>query len=278
MIKANLLFMIAAFHPYYSDEICRCIRFKPGPVTADLQSKYGFLLRNTGNGFDLYANNSGNPSSLLNYIINTTGYSFFDFVFETTDPAFYLFTALPADWKGELTYDSRYTKPVPGTNKIKLTEQLTENKSIQAAGNIQIHFNDLIPFLNTNTVVEYNIRFTARVTQWQYFIVNKNAVPLSNPFIKGNVDFEFEGPETISIPSGQEALFFNSGKHLLPLCEKPGYKFSLLDHTGKDQIITPKSTRNKTVLRSLPSPDPSRFEFVEIDGSKQFSSPMYIYI
>lgn len=267
-----LLFTFEAFHSYFTDGICYCLDFEPGTDTMLLQKRFGFPLRNTRNGFGFYQSQEGETEKLLQYIKINTGIASFDFTIQTTTAAFYSFTSLPPAWKGQLQYDSRNTVQQPGKKTIELKEQLSAVEDSAIAGTMRIRFEDIISGLKKEGTLQYEIRLKARSTQWNYYFINNSGVTLNDPAINNDQGFVFDGPETVTIPSGQKALFFSSGSQLLTLGERPPYRFSLVSKAAQ------QAGRNKLIIKRLPTPDPEQYELVQAGNEKQFASPMYVFI
>lgn len=272
MMTSNniLLFRLNVYHDYFIGGLCPCLHFAPGNDTKVLQKRYGFLINHHRYGFEWYADSKRTVPEFLAYITTVTGADGFDFDITTEYETFYGFTQLPAGWAGQFTFDSGNS--TVAENDIVLQPQLSSSTVNGPLGKIRIGFSDII----AQTGNTYNIRFTARATQWQYYVVNNSQVPLNEPLVKGmNGDsFRFSGPENVSLANGQQALLFTSGTRLIPLSESPKSKFSLLsipEHTGN-------SVPAKQVFKNLPQPDPAYWEFVQVNGAQQTSSPMYVYL
>jgi hypothetical protein len=267
-----LLFTFEAFHSYFTDGVCYCLDFQPGTDTALLQKRFGFPVRDTRNGFWFYQSQESDTAKLLQYIKDNTGISSFDFTINTTTASFYNFTSLPPAWKGQLQYDSRYTVQQPDKKVIELKEQLSGIEDTSITGTVRIWFDDIITQLKKNIPLQYEIRFNARSTQWNYYFINNSGVTLNYPAINNDQGFVFDGPETVTIPSGQKALFFTSGSQLLTLGERPPYRFSLVSKAAQ------QAGKNKLIIKRLPTPDPEQYELVQAGNEKQFTSPMYVFI
>lgn len=138
---------------------------------------------------------------------------------------------------------------------------------------LTIHFADIIEQA-AGACAQFAIRYAARATQWQYFVVNKGALKLDNPAITGKADINFEGPESVTIPSGQQAMLFTSGGNLIPLSEHPRYKFDLVNNPAG--ATTRPAAR--TIVRGLPGPAPWRIGSTLIGANNQCISSMYVYL
>ncbi|MEJ0103885.1 MAG: hypothetical protein WDO19_15570 [Bacteroidota bacterium] len=174
-----------------------------------------------------------------------------------------------------MNYDSKDQVAESGKRVIGLKEKLSENKSTAIAGTVLIRFDDIT---GETGAPRFIIRLTARSTQWQYFFINNSAVHLEKPVITGNGTIKFDGPETVTIPSGQQALFFSSGSSLLPLSERPAYSFSLVNRVTPRAGDLQRVMKNRVIIKSLPFPDPVQYGSVQVENEDQFSSPMYVFI
>lgn len=269
------VFKVEVSHTYFDKNICRCLCFKPGPVTSSLLSRFGIRKRDNMNGFDLFINSRTPLPEFLGYISNTTGSSFFDFEIETIAPAFNLFTELiPTNWVGKLVYDSGSELNTNENGQILLGASLSPGGT-SFLGSLTIHFDDIIKTANQG-FAQYAISYTARATQWQYLVINKSAVQLDNPAISGKAGINFIGPQNVTMDNAEQALLFTSGDNLLPLSEVPKYKFDLVNNTARQTGQKPSSA--KVIFKGLPSPHPSRIAFDKAGNTGRIVSPMYVYV
>jgi hypothetical protein len=279
MMQSNLqrAFRIEVFHSYFEGDVCKCLQFKPGVVTRKLLNRFDLTIRNHINGFDFYVNSRNSLSEFLSYLENVTTEICFDFEIETNNPKFFLFTDLPTDWMGELIYSSKAT--IEDGDKLLLTESLSIHKSSACLGKLTMNFEDILKFQNDKGYAKFDIRLSARSTQWQYFVINKSLIQLNNPAISAKTNIDFDGPENVFIESGQAALLFSSGKTLIPLSEKPKYKFDLINNPPLSSSETiRKIPAPKIIWKGLPNPDPKRFGISKVNKENLVSSPMYVYI
>lgn len=266
--KCSILFRLIIHHTYFKDGACNCIRFSPGPLTRQLLHRYNYHFAASGNVFELFGTSA--QRSFFEYIKKTTGIGHFDIELRITDTDFYHFTKLPFRPGGEFIYDTQESTNYFDKDSLHLRE-MTGDKATNRFGIVNIHFDDIMKYNKSGSSVQFAIDLTARATQWQYFIVNTNGTLLENPVIKKD-DILFKGPASVSMKNGQQALFFSSGDHLLPLQESPSYRFSLSSHGHDDSSVT------KTIIKTLPCPRPSHFELIDMNGTKEMASPMYVFI
>lgn len=177
-----------------------------------------------------------------------------------------------------MEYDSHDPLNSTEGNNTVLHLTLTEQKNPSVIGNLKIYFDDIPGPAGKSSPANYIIRLMARSTQWQYYIINKNSVSLSNPSISGKTNISFKGPGNVKLENGEEALLFYSDQDL-PLSQVPTRKFDLVSETAGSTInTTKKSSGTKIVYKGLPNPDPPDMGTILIDGKIRPASPMYIYI
>jgi len=195
---------------------------------------------------------------------------FFDFEIETSTPAFTLFTDLPMGQLSQLAYDSHNKANTRLGPAIQLNVNMTPCTSAPYLGTITIYFDDII-----KGYTQYAINYKARSTQWQYFVINKSAVQLENPAISGKTPVSFDGPSSVTVGNGQQAMLFTSGDNLLSLSEVPKYKFDLVNKPVRQ---TGASSSPKVIFKGLPSPDPRRSGVNTGAEDNMVVSPMYVYV
>jgi len=279
MITTNYLqvLSLSVAHSYFEGNICTCLQFRPKPLAAELFGRFGFRMRNKLNGFELYTTSTATLRSLFNYITSATGEVFFEFDMLSSRSDFNSFTEIPVNWVGLLEYSSRNI--TEGDKTLLLKETLSPPVTPSVCGNLKIYFDDLLDETEEGTTPSFEISFSARATQWQYFVINRNSVPLDNPLIKGKADIVFENRGTVTIETGERALLLSSGNALLSLSEVPVYKFDLVNElrSGGNETTT-KRTPARTVFKGLPNADPAQSGLISINDKIQVSSPIYIYV
>lgn len=278
MMQSNYIKVFSAevFHTYFQDDICRCLRFVASDATAKL-GKRGFHMRNKVNGFDLYFNGMQTLAETFSYITQTTGLEYFEFNAITSDPEFTMFTDISPDWLGQLLFDSSSTSNEYANGAVVLKENLYPYPDERYVAILKIYFRDILNNQANGAPVAFEMRLNARSTQWQYYIINRSAVPLDNPAISGKSGIKFDGPENVTIQSGQRALLFSSGANLLPLSLAPKYKFDLVNTTTSVESAVKKSGQ-KVLFKGLPNADPKNIGIVNVNGKSEVSSPIYVYV
>ena len=264
-----MIFKVSIFHSYFENSICNCLSINLKPDAAFILKRFNFLIRNTINGIEFYSNSSNVPA-LLNYISESTRLSSFDFELTANNDCFNYFTDLPMNWAGQLEYNSNSKSNLQEEGNIQLVAQLSQSMYQPILGNMVIHFTNIM----NNVPAQFTINYKARATQWQYFIINKSAMKLDHPKIVGKSEIEFEGPQNITIETGEKAMLFSSNQNLIPLNALPVYKFDLIDSPTKEII---KNAPIKTIVKGLPTPSVAQMGIIKSD-IKLVSSPIYVYV
>lgn len=275
MIQSNFIkmFVVAVYHTFYDNNKCNCLNFTPSAKTLKVLDKFGFKINLVSNGFELFSNTKSSVSNLLDYILKTTQQDCFEFDINCSNPNFILFTELPINWLGEINYSSQDPKNQINKDSTILNQTLETKAMSLYFGNLKIYFDDI---KKTTNPLLFEINFTARATQWQYYFINKNNVQLNDPSITEKENIQFDGPQKMTLQTGEHALLFTSGTNNIVLSEKPKYKFDLVSKTTSNPSL-PTHSKGKIIFKGLPVPDVSRIGIIE-NQNHQVTSPMYIYL
>lgn len=269
-------FDVMVYHTFFDTGKCNCLHFIPDAPTEKIFRKFGLRMNLISNGFELFLKSNSSITDTLAYISKTASLDYFEFNIKSDNPFFALFTAMPIHFPGQITYTSQDPENQDSNGTVVLHETLQQEKSNLFLGLLRISFEDLKKTAAASPM-HFEMKFTARATQWQYYVINKNAVPLNNPVINEKGKMQFDDPEQIVLQTGEKALLFTSGKTNILLSEKPKYKFDLIN-TTESNGSGPKNSSGKVLLKGLPVPDVSRIGIIENAGTIQVTSPMYIYL
>lgn len=267
------LFQMDVFHTYFQQDICRCLAFNADGPTERLMKRFRLLIRRQVNGIGLYANAAQAPEQLFSYITAATGIDSFEFELRTNNPDFNFFTEVPSNWVGQLLYDSQHCSAT--ADQVVLDQQLSGNPGTLCMAKVTLRFADILKYRASNGFANFAIQYQARATQWQYFVVNRSSVPLNDPMISGKAAISFEGPENVTLPTGQAALLFSSGQQLIPLSEAPIYQFDLVNRMPAS---TGSTNSEQVIVKGLPTPVPEWIGKATDQTNEQLSSPMYVYL
>lgn len=271
--KYQQFFQLDVFHTYFQKEICRCLAFNADVETERLMKRFRFIIRRKINGIGLYGNAAQEPAQLFNYIKQATGLTAFCFEIRTNNPDFNFFTEVPSNWVGQFLYDSNHNSAEADT--VNLTPQLAGNAGTLCFGKVTLRFADILKFSTSTGFANFVIQYKARATQWQYYIVNTHKTSFQNLRIIGKEPIDFEGPENVTIATGQEALLFSSGSNLIPLSEEPIHKFDLVNWPSSAENA---ATAPQLIIKGLPTPIPEWIGRITGKANEQLSSPMYVYL
>ncbi|NQY29144.1 MAG: hypothetical protein HRT69_06700 [Flavobacteriaceae bacterium] len=272
------IFQVKVLHSYFNDNVCSCLDFVPSDSTMKMMQRFGLILRSQIDGFSFYCSTKDSLINYLNYIEKVTNEISFNFNVHSKDIYFNLITDLPTNWLGTISFNSENKTNTFSKKGRELKGVFLKKDYTGSLARLEINFKDIVQLTQQNSVAEFVIKFKSRATQWQYYIINRSSVKLDNPKISSKTDMSFEGPFKTTIATGEEALLFTSGDHLIPLAESPNYKFSLINEAIKDDNSQNKRTSSKVILNGLPNPTPERIGFKVDTITKLVSSPMYVYI
>lgn len=261
-------------HDYFEEGITYPVQFSLEKKSKEICRKYGIQIRFIQNGAELYADPKGTLSELLQYIGSITSEQSFRFELHSSDDRFRMYTDFPLVTLGRMEFSSHQVSETAPDCYDLLKMDLKEGEFNEFAG-VELFFDDL---LNSAQPVNYQIRLQARETQWKYFIINKSQLDLDQPAVVGKSDVEFDGPSSVRLENGQEAMLFSSGSRYLKLSQRPKYQFSLVNNLkGNGRMANSRPTQ-KRLFKSLPSPNPERIEINHENGTQLVSSLMYVYV
>jgi hypothetical protein len=271
----NIVFSIRIFHEYFENNNCNCLVFSATENTNQLIKRYGFKIKKNGNGFDFYTTNQDDLVSYLNYIEQTVEQNHFQFEINTSKSNFTIFTDIPTNWMGQLQYSSNNLLFING--KAELIPTYSVQSSTVVLGTLCVFFQDLIKLIKNKSTSTFDIRFQARTTQWQYYIINNSGMPLNNLVIQGKSAIDFGLATSVTIQNGREALLFSSGEQFIEMSEVPKYQFDLIDQS-KTTGLERKPNGGRMIFKGLPNPNPNQIETKVINGASIATSAMYVYI
>lgn len=268
------LFKISITHSYFANGVCRGLSFTPGSLTVQLLNRFTLKYRPVPDGFEWYADTKASAESFLKGLTQASGEFYFEFDMEAVE-SFYSYTVMPGEGMQPLLYSSRKAKPQE--NGVNLLTPETVAGTGRIFGKLVIFFSDIIKLADKGLPAKFEIAFSAKQTQWQYYIINRSAIVVDNPAITGKPAVRFTGPAGVTSPSGEQAMLFTSGNTLLPLSEKPVYSFNLVSASGNNSQAGDKPPE-RIIYRGLPNPVPGHTGHAIGDDPGVLSSPMFVYI
>lgn len=260
---------VSVEHSYYSSSSIIGLKFSLDPDTATVMKRYGIFIRSVKNGFMLYTNSAQSWTDYLDYITKNTGIDQFNINIEAIDPEIYVFTQLPVNGDGTITYSTSNAKNESANGFTELIADFSNDASRSSFGKLALVFQDL----SGSILNRYKISYQARSTQWNYYVINRSRRPLNDPYIETKNTIAFNAPVSVELPNGESALLFSSGNQFIPLRNYVDETFNLADKGTNGS-----SVKTKIIFAGLPNPLPSRTDIIEFEGRREMASPMYIYI
>lgn len=265
------LFSVVIEHTYYLNGICIDLQYTPSTETQKLIDKYALRILKTPDGFSFYVSTNQSIKDFLNYLKTTDGETSFSFDVLSINQEFTVFTAeYPIDTLGVISFNSTHTSMVDTINVLQGT--FTPNSMSQISFSITIDYDTIIRFRESGNNLKYKILFTARKTQWRYYIINNSNQHFEKLEIQSKLGVQFEESKEVTLQNGVTALMFSSGEIKLPIKEKVEDTFNLL---GTKTNLG--NTRTQTIINGLPIASTSIETYTEGDTT-QVASPLYIYI
>lgn len=280
MMKASYIkiFQVKVIHTYFNNNVCTCINIAPSKTTLEIMKRFGLSIHHQIDGISFYSNSNESYRNYLLYIETISGQKSFDFTLQSTKANFNIITDVPTDLCGLVHFDSKNASNTFSNGSFNIVGKYVSKASTDFVATLQIQIKDIIKYSQQKDNLEFALNFKSRSTQWQYYIVNRSAAKLENLKVLSKNDFNFVGPKKATIPTGEEALLFSSGKHLIPLHETSKYKFNLVNEKEKGVGVSLNNNSYTMVFSALPSPNPEMMATIIDKETKIVSSKMYIYI
>ena len=267
------LFQLRLLHDYYQHHIWQDCDILPDPATQHLIRRFQLQTIMNNGEFGLYSWQAGSRQNFLNYMIQQLGNQPLVFWLQAEPAHFYQVTEVPWDWAGQLSFrsNSLSSSTVPAELQAHFSRRTLYPADI--LGVVQIYPQNLLS--SGEDSMRYCIKFQARQLHWQYYVVNRSRVILQDPIIKNHNGIEFEPPEAIHLPDGQEALLFSSGQQQFALEQRPSVKLNLVNRLRSQ--FTAKTIEN-CLIKGLPTPRNDQLKNKKGKGKRYVYSEMYVYL
>lgn len=270
------LCQVDLLHSYYSDGVFNQAKVTPDEKSQVFMWNAGLLFKATNKGFVIYRNQSFDAA----YIKELTGFfgSFYlRFNLYSTANDFVYITETPLE---QLSLYHFSNKNISGQDPNLMLATLQADILMSGTlGYIDIHLDE---FLNNDTVdaKDYTIEFTARTTQWNYYLANIGDENTSELLIEDSDGNTFSGPEKITISDGTVAYKYSSGQQYYPLKERPSHFCSLKKKIEETAQVGIESS-DDVLIEKLPVASPSSItsiENIESDEQEIACSSIYVYL
>lgn len=273
----HIIMSLTIEHTYFTNNDCPSLTLKPCGTTIATMSRMGFKLHRDGKTYKMYSPSRVPVKESLNYIQRVLKVDSLEFELSSSDPKFNLITDFPLDWNGTITYNSDNSSNQLKNGAMELIANFSDIGRKSSMARITIGIDDILKLYKENTPIDLMIKFESRATQWDYFVINRNAVQLDNAKITAKEEVQFEGPTKTILANGEEALKFTSGEQLMPLSEVPKYKLKLVNENSAASSVRKKSSA-KIVLDGLPNPNPNKISIQHTTDKHIAISEMYVYV
>ncbi|WP_305982788.1 hypothetical protein [Roseivirga thermotolerans] len=270
------LCQIDLLHSYYVNGIFRDAKVVPDQKAQVFMWNAGLLFKSTEKGFALYHNESFD----VEYIKELTsffGNFYLRFNLHSTAKDFIYITDTSLE---QLSLYHFSNKNVSENDTGLLLPTLQADILMSGTlGFIDIHLDE---FLVNNKLAskDYTIAFSARTTQWNYYLANTTEDHSQVYVIQDSEGNLFSGPEKLEISDGSVAYKYSSGSRYYPLREQPAHYCSL-KKIGESQAESNDALTNNIVIEKLPVASPSSITSIEnIDAGNQeiACSSIYVYL
>ena len=254
-------------HSYFADGLCRGISFHPDENTSVLLQRLGFFFRSSKNGFGLYADAARLSKDIQAIEKNKPVWGHLHFEAAFQDPHFFRFTDLPNSSGENVLYVSQSPTSLPNNRIARLSVSFSAENDQAGKGALVIELTELLQYRSENGNAIFDFHFTAKSTQWNYVILNKEMLASSHLRIADHT-FTFPRPLLVSLPNGKNAFLFSSGSHRIAFADTTKNFFSLFDDGGQ---------QTKTIIGHLPVADPGNQSTLPgVNGADPDASFIYI--
>lgn len=274
-ISYKPLCQVDLLHSYYANGVFRDAKVVPDQKSQVFMWNAGLLFKTTEKGFALYHNDSFDEY----YIDELTGFFgnfYLRFNLHSTAKDFIYITETSLE---QLSLYHFSNKNISEQDPKQLLPTLQADILMSGTlGFIDIHLEEFL-VKGKLTAKDYNISFSARTTQWNYYLANATEDHSKELIIEDSEGNIFSGPERLEISDGSVAFKYSSGNHYYPLRERPSHFCSL---RKSSELEDRNELQNDDVLiEKLPAASPSSITSIEnIDqGDQEIAcSSIYVYL
>lgn len=271
------LCQVDLLHSYYVNGVFRDAKVVPDQKSQIFMWNAGLLFKTTEKGFAIY-HNEGFDESYIKELTGFFGNFYLRFNLHSTAKDFIYITDTSLE---QLSLYHFSNKNVSEKEPSQMLPTLQADILMSGTlGFIDIHLDE---FLSDGQLVskDYTISFSARTTQWNYYLANTTEDHSRGFVIQDSEGNTFSGPERLQISDGSVAYKYSSGSHYYPLREQPLHfcslkKLSDLQHQDEGQKLN-----SDVLIEKLPAASPSSITSIEnIDSGDQeiACSSIYVYL
>ncbi|MCE7991198.1 MAG: hypothetical protein HEP71_04425 [Roseivirga sp.] len=270
----KLLAEVLVAHEYYENGIFRDLRVVPDAKTQTFLWNANLIFKPSDNGFSVFYPQSFDAGYVTD-LVEFLGEYYLRFELHSSTHHFFNFTNTSLN---DLVLHQFSNKPMEADESLHLTLEPNLHFT-DALGYVDLHLDS---FVESENIVArtYQINFSSRQTQLNYFIANTGEENAKLMKIEDAGGEPFEGPEKESMANGATVFRFSSGERLYPLKEQ-GENYCVLKKTNPENNNNEDPDDEEVLIEKLPSASPS-----SITNIKQLSashedvacSSIYIYL
>lgn len=275
-IKYIPLVDIVISHSYYKDGNFRDVKVLPDKRSHVFMLNTGLLLRESDHGFSIYYQSSFS-AQYIKELTSFFGSYHLRFSLYTLAENFVNFTEMSLSELVQFQFSNKKVSEVHSGLLLPLqAKRLVQTTDI---GYVDIYLDELLEG-NKITTKQYEVTFSCRSTQWNYYVVSKKEDGPGGSFqIEDSKGRFFNGPEQSQLPNGIAALKFSSGNHVYPIKERPEMNFRLRKKNSADTIG--QGQDEDLVIEKLPTASAASIESIQnlIPGKPMTAcSSIYVYL
>lgn len=278
----ELLFQVKLFHPYYASGVFEDCQLIADAGTEYVIARYQLLTRRTQGAFGLYTSSQGGAAGFVKYLLDYSGNAPLRFWLACNSEKFVFITDLPLDWVGLMELSSQSGVARADGNEINITLTPTMSPKMTGKegliGEISIYPSDLLSLFATGAKsIGYVAHFQVRALHWIYYVINRSQTRLNDPAVCDRAGVYFDGPIATTLPGGEKALEFNSGKMQFALQQVPAVIFDLVDRTMPSLQSDGQAVEN-CLMTGLPAPKGDQLGARQGGENPYVFGAMYVYL
>jgi len=274
----NPLFHIQLRHQYYDDTIWHHLTLKPDATTEAFLQRFRLVQRRTELGLSVYYYGTPSFASFVASLPNLLDGKTLRFYLHNSDASYLNISDLPLNWLGQLNYDSRDVVVREGDPALQVLNLQLAQRSLNESGvigQVTIASSDL----QAERTPIFVIEMAARRTHWFYYVCNRSQRNYEQLSVHNDEGIVFEPPKPTTLPTGEPALLFRSGKRTFAMKQTFAAPFHLVHlMAGADAHNAANGLNSQTLLQGLPIPQTDRLCIEHHNGQPYVYSPMYVYI
>lgn len=272
-VQYSLLTSVEINHEYFPNGVFRDLKVVPDQKTQIFMWNAGLLFQPVESGFEVYHTDSF-TADYVKELTDFLGDYYLRFNLFTSDQNFIYFTETALD---QLTLHCFSNKNLAGADGSDMLATLQANIGMNGSlGYVDLHLDEFRSGSSLDAK-DYQINFTARDAQWNYYLWNTETEASDSLIIEDAQGNAFEGPVKEQMPDGSTAIRYSSGTQCYPLRQKPeAYcKLKKVSQQGSSQV------EEDVLVEQLPAASPASITSIANippDDREVACSSIYVYL